>query len=109
MTPGSESHSLQGPACPIRPSFLSCGRRRDLAGIHDYIGQFAPLAARRFTSRLVATVESLAQHPERGRPIVQGVRELVAIRPYIVIYRVPPQGIRIAHTKHGAQRPDQRS
>ncbi|EJL37886.1 addiction module toxin, RelE/StbE family [Caulobacter sp. AP07] len=79
---------------------------RDLAGIRTYIGQFAPLAAQRFTARLIGAVESLAEHPNRGRPVGQGVRELVAIRPYLVLYEVGGEGVRILHIKHGAQRPD---
>ena len=78
---------------------------RDLAGIRAYIGQFAPLAARRFTGRLVATVESLTEHPNRGRPVGDGVRELVAVRPYLVLYEVRDQMVHILHIKHGAQRP----
>jgi len=79
---------------------------RDLAGIRAYIGQFAPLASRRFTDRLVETVESLAEHPNRGRPVGDGVRELVAVRPYLVLYEVEADTVRILHIKHGAQQPD---
>lgn len=90
-----------------RPPVLWSERsRRDLAGIHAYIGQFAPLAAQRFTIRLIAAVESLAEHPNRGRHIGQDVREMVAIRPYIVVYKVAAEGVMILHIKHGAQQPD---
>jgi addiction module RelE/StbE family toxin len=79
---------------------------RDLASIDSYISQFAPLAARRFTARLVSTVRSLATNPNRGRPVGDGVRELVAVKPYLVIYEVTGGGVQILHIKHGAQRPD---
>ena len=88
------------------PVFWTERSRRDLAGIRAYIGQFAPLAAQRFTARLVGTVESLAEHPNRGRPVGQGVRELVAVRPYLVLYKVTAEGVRIVHIKHGAQQPN---
>ncbi|KRA57802.1 addiction module toxin RelE [Caulobacter sp. Root655] len=78
---------------------------RDLAGIDSYISQFAPLAAQRFTARLVSTVRSLATHPNRGRPIGDGVRELVVVRPYLVVYEVTGDRVEILHIKHGAQRP----
>ncbi len=77
---------------------------RDLEGIHAYIAQFAPQAAERFTSRLIAAVESLAVQPDRGR-LAGRFRELVAVSPYVVRYRVTRQGVEIARIKHGAQRP----
>lgn len=86
--------------------FWSERSRRDLAGIHAYIGQFAPLAAQRFSTRLIAAVESLAEHPHRGRPVGQDIRELVAIRPYLVVYKVTPEGVTVLHIKHGAQQQD---
>ncbi len=80
---------------------------RDLSGIKAYIiGQFAPLAAQRFSARLVAAVETLAEHPDRGRPIRGSVRELVAIAPYLVRYSVVGGSVRIIRIKHGAQQPD---
>ena len=79
---------------------------RDLAGIRAYIGQFAPLAAQRFTGRLVGVVESLAQHPDRGRPIGDNVRELAIVRPYLVLYEVKAGSVHVLHIRHGAQQPD---
>lgn len=80
--------------------------RRDIEGIHAYIAQVAPLAARRFASRLVAAVESLADQPHRGRTLYSEVREMVAIRPYVVRYRVKGRAVQIIRIKHGAQEPD---
>lgn len=31
---------------------------------------------------------------------------MVAIRPYLVVYKVATEGVMILHIKHGAQRPD---
>jgi plasmid stabilization system protein ParE len=78
---------------------------RDLQGIHAYIRQFAPQAADRFTARLIAAVESLAIQPDRGRQAGR-FRELLAVSPYIVRYRVIRNGIEVARIKHAAQRPD---
>ncbi len=79
---------------------------RDLAGIRAYIGQFAPLAGQRFTARLVGVVESLAQHPDRGRPVGDNVRELTVVRPYLVLYEVKGDRVHVLHIRHGAQQPD---
>jgi plasmid stabilization system protein ParE len=80
--------------------------RRDIEGIYAYIAQVAPLAARRFAPRLIAAVESLADHPLRGRTLYGEVREMVAIRPYVVRYRVRGRAVQIIRIKHGAQEPD---
>ena len=91
---------------PFARVFWSTRAERDLAGIRAYIGQFAPLAAQRFALRLVGTVESLASQPRRGRLVRGEVRELVAIAPYIVRYRVTAAGVEVIRIKHGSQRPD---
>jgi toxin ParE1/3/4 len=83
----------------------SAHSRRDLEGIRAYIGQFAPLAAQLFTARLVAAVESLADQPDRGRAAGR-LRELVAVSPYVVRYRVTAGAVQIIRIKHGAQRPE---
>lgn len=31
---------------------------------------------------------------------------MVAIRPYLVVYKVMPEGVVVLHIKHGAQKPD---
>ncbi len=79
--------------------------RRDLENIQTYIGLFAPLAALRFTTRLMATVESLSSHPFRGRIISSQIRELTAVAPYLVRYRVTVDEVQIIWIKHGAQSP----
>jgi len=84
----------------------SARSKRDLEGIRAYIGQVAPLAAQRFTLRLVTAVESLTQQAHRGRPVRGEVRELVAIPPYIVRYRITADTVQIVRIKHGAQKPD---
>ena len=51
----------------------------DLFAIHDYVQQFAPLAAQRLALRLRSVADSLAEQPERGRPLTMGRREIVMI------------------------------
>ena len=76
---------------------------RDLEGIRDYIGQFAPLAAQRFALRLIATANELADHPLRGRPLAGGRRELTIIPPYLIRYRVSGDTVQILTIRHGAR------
>ena len=80
--------------------------RDDLDRIREYIGQFAPLAAQRFALRLVLAVESLAKQPQRGRPVAGGKRELTAIPPYLIRYRVTERDIEVLTIRHGARAPE---
>lgn len=79
---------------------------RDLERIRAYIGQFAPLSAQRMALKLVTAVESLSEHPHRGRPAGRHARELVVISPYLVRYRVRGDVVEVLRIRHGAQRPD---
>lgn len=88
------------------PVIWSARAIQDLIRIRAYIGRFAPMAAQRFTARLVATVDSLAEHPNRGRLVSQGVRELVVVRPYLVLYKITAEGVHVVHIRHGAERPE---
>jgi len=81
--------------------------QRDIAEIRAYIGQFAPLAAQRFSLRLVTAVESLAANPQRGRALLGGRRELTTIPPYLIRYRISGDTIEIITIRHGARRVEQ--
>jgi toxin ParE1/3/4 len=61
----------------------------DLARIRTYIGAFNPQAARGLGNDLLSAAESLVSFPDRGRPIGQGRRELVAVWPYVIRYASP--------------------
>lgn len=76
----------------------------DLAHIHQYIGQENPHAATRVAVQLVAACDRLEYLPERGRPgLVPGTRELTAIWPYVIVYRVAVSTVEILRVWHGAQ------
>ncbi len=77
----------------------------NLEAIRGYIGQFAPLAAQRFSARLVSTAENLATYPERGRPVGEAVREMTIINPYIIRYAVTSEAVVILRIRHGARQP----
>ena len=79
--------------------------RQDLEDIRSYIGRFSPLAAQRMAVRLRAAADSLREHPDRGRSIARGRRELTIIRPYLIRYRLDGEIVVILRIRHGARRP----
>jgi plasmid stabilization system protein ParE len=90
----------------VRRIIWSGEARANLLGIRAYIGQFSPLAAQRFSARLVRAAENLALQPNIGRSVGAGSRELVTIAPYIIRYRVTDDAVVILRIRHGARRPD---
>ena len=86
------------------PVTLAAAARADLARIRTYIGQENPAAANRVAVQLLAACDRLEYLPERGRPgLVPGTRELAAVWPYVIVYRVTPEGVQILRIWHGAQ------
>lgn len=77
-----------------------------LAAIVDYIEEFDPTAARRLGLRLLDLAESLRAFPNRGRPIAQGRREMVTVRPYILRYVHDGDTVVILGIRHAAQLSD---
>ena len=79
---------------------------RNLEEQLEYIGDRNPRAANTLADKIAASVARLADHPRRGRPgRVAGTRELVVPgTPYIVVYAVGADYVRIHRVLHGAQR-----
>jgi len=78
-----------------------------LAAIRFHIGQENPAAANRVAVQLVAACDRLEYLPERGRPgLKPGTRELVAIWPYVIVYRTTQSAVEIVNIWHGAQSRD---
>ncbi len=76
----------------------------DLRHIRRYIADHNPEAASRIAVQLVAVCDRLEFFPNRGRlGLVAGTRELVAIRPYVIVYRVGADTVEILRVWHGAQ------
>ena len=75
-----------------------------LETIRLYIGALSPLAAQRMALRLLAAGTSLAEHPERGRAIGGGRRELVTVPPYLIRYWIKGATVEILAVRHGARR-----
>jgi len=77
----------------------------DVARIARYIATENPVAARAVARELLLAGDSLVQFPLRGRPgRLTGTRELVAARPYIIVYRLSEAGlVTILRVWHAAQ------
>lgn len=77
-----------------------------LEAIVDYIEQFNPVAARRLAERLIAVADGLRDYPDRGCPVGEGGRELVVVRPYVILYQVRAATVEILTIRHAARLPD---
>ena len=77
-----------------------------LTRVHDYIAADNPAAADLLRDRVVSFVETtLIVHPAIGRPgRVDGTRESVIHRTYILVYRVHSEVVEIVTVRHAAQR-----
>ncbi len=79
--------------------------KRQISEIWHYIALDDPEAADRMVTRLVAAAEKLPHFPHLGTPGREGSRELViGGTPFIVVYRIKGEEIRIGTVLHGAQR-----
>jgi toxin ParE1/3/4 len=84
----------------------------DRNAIFDYIEADSPRAAIAVDARIREQVATLTRFPQSGRPgRIEGTRELVISRtPYIAVYRITGDIVRILRVLHGARRwPDDMS
>jgi len=79
---------------------------RQLDQARAYIhAQGAPLAAQRMATRFVAAIETLEQHPHRGRRVSHDIHELVIVQPYVIRYRIQADAVKVMRIRHAARRP----
>lgn len=97
MTAKHQTYTVTVSALALRQLDEAC------AYIH---GQGAPLAAQRMAVRLLAVIETLERHPQRGRPVSRGIYELLTVRPYVIRYRIRLGSVEVVRIRHAAQRPD---
>ena len=80
------------------------GALRDLNSKFGYIAKDDAVAAERVVGRIRAVVGLLADSPYLGRPALRGTRFLsVAGLPYVIIYRVGDESVRIMAIFHTAR------
>jgi len=79
--------------------------QQDMAAIVRYIRKDKPNAAVRVKNKIVDTIESLTAFPEQGRRgMVEGTREIIFHPwPYIAVYAVVEDEVRILRIRHGAR------
>ncbi len=77
----------------------------DVGRIVRHIAADNPIAAKRVGRELLLAGDSLVTFPRRGRPGRQpGTRELLALPPYIIVYRVAADGtVTVVRIWHSAQ------
>lgn len=77
----------------------------DREAIFDYIAADNPAAAAKLDRRIDECIESLARFSESGRPGREpATRELVVTgTPYLAVYRVDGEVVRILRVLHGPQ------
>ena len=80
----------------------------DIARISSHIAEENPLAAKKVACELLLAGDSLSIFPKRGRHgRVAGTRELTAVRPDILVYRISGNtDVTILRVWHGAQSRD---
>jgi toxin ParE1/3/4 len=79
--------------------------QRDIQSIYDYIARNNPIAARQVVAAIERAINQLSQFPLSGRKgAVPTTRELVIPRlPYIAVYRVDEDEVKIIAVFHAAQ------
>jgi toxin ParE1/3/4 len=78
--------------------------RVSLAAITAYIEERNPPAAFELVGALLLAAARLADFPNIDRPgMANGTRELVIVSPYLLIYEVREDEIRILRVWHGAR------
>jgi plasmid stabilization system protein ParE len=80
----------------------------ELVAIRAYIAIFDPAAASRIVTKLRQAGDSLADFPRRGRPSVDGLREMVTVAPYVLCYDVVGESVTILRIRHGRRYPGAR-
>ena len=88
----------------MRRLIFSRRARIDLESIEAYIVAESTSGLKRIKGDLASALERLPQFPEIGRVGVRpGTRELVTVRPYIVVYVVSDDAVEITSVWHAAQ------
>ena len=75
----------------------------ELEAIYDYLWPINPAAAQRVAEDILLAADSLSLFPYRGRRgRLANTRELVMVRPYLIIYRIVGDEVLILRIWHSA-------
>ncbi len=79
--------------------------RRDLIDLWLHIRQQNPAAADRFFARIEVRIEILRHFPRAGarRPELARNARMLVEPPYLILYRLVPEGVQIVRVLHGAR------
>jgi toxin ParE1/3/4 len=79
---------------------------RGLSHAYEYLYDINPRAAEHLAASLFAAGDGLVNFAYRGRPVPQtNMREIVAVHPYIIRYRIEGETVLILRVRHSARRP----
>jgi addiction module RelE/StbE family toxin len=78
---------------------------RDRRAIYDFVEQQSAASAAHLDELIAHAANKLLRHPDLGRPgRVQGTRELIIHRHYLVVYDSTGSHVRILRLLHTARR-----
>ena len=75
----------------------------DIARIFGYLAPLNPDASMRQIAAIRRGADGLEVFPRRGRLRPDGLRELLSVRPYVIVYRVGKDRVTVLRIWHGAQ------
>jgi len=78
----------------------------DLVAVRDHVATYRPDSAGPLVDRLIDRVRLLAEHSEAGERLPRlgpGIRRLTEA-PYLILYRIEAEEVRIVRILHGARR-----
>ena len=75
----------------------------DLREIRAYVARDNAIAAQRLAERISAAADGLIALPHKGRVVRPGLRQIVAVYPYLIRYRIRGNAIEITRVYHGAR------
>lgn len=92
----------------MRPVHVADAAFRDLERLVAWLAPVNPRAADAAADALAAAMASLAEMPERGRPVGGSIRELpvkFGRYGYTIRYQVTVDAVRITRLRHPRERP----